>query len=87
MWEQSSLSGSSFSSPKVMTRRRLVSREPRPEIADEDAKDEKYELILSVVERCVVLQDGSLNPGWRLELQARLVGPNAKHDGLEIIIS
>lgn len=47
MWEQSSLSGSSPSSPRVMARRRLVRRLPRPEMADEEVRDEKYELILS----------------------------------------
>jgi len=46
MCEQSSLSGSSPSSPRVMARRRLVRREPRPEMAEEEVRDEKYELIL-----------------------------------------
>jgi hypothetical protein len=46
MWEQSSFSGSSPSSPKVMARRRLVKRDPRPEIAEEVVKEEKYELMV-----------------------------------------
>jgi hypothetical protein len=47
MCEQSSLSGSSPSSPRVIARRRLLSREPKAlEIEEEDpVKDEKYELI------------------------------------------
>lgn len=40
MCEQSSLSGSSPSSPRVIARRRLVSREPRVDMADDEVNDE-----------------------------------------------
>jgi hypothetical protein len=40
-----------------MARRRLVSREPRPEMAEEEVKEEKYELILV----------DARSAGWKLE--------------------
>jgi hypothetical protein len=41
MWEQSSLSGSSASSPEVIALRRELNRVPRFEIAEEEVIDEK----------------------------------------------
>lgn len=41
MWEQSSLSGSSASSPKVIARRRELRRVPRLEMAFEEVREEK----------------------------------------------
>jgi hypothetical protein len=43
MCELSSLSGSSFSSPKVIARRRVLRRVPRVEIVVDEAREARYE--------------------------------------------
>lgn len=61
MCEQSSLSGSSASSPSVIARRRLFSREPMTfDMEEEAVRFEKYELIVNLVV-VVVIQVGQ----WR----------------------
>lgn len=43
MCELSSLSGSSFSSPEVIARRRLLRRVPRLDIVVDEAREARYE--------------------------------------------
>lgn len=66
MWEQSSFSGSSPSSPSVMARRRLVRRDPSPEMAEEVVREEKYELMVCGGWWLVVWRRASMRGGDEL---------------------